>query len=310
MRIHYLEKFNNDRASSRYRAIIPAGELKRLGHEVSDDSKKHADWVIVIKGLDTSRYQLGWTGYRKMCFDLCDNHFITQYRDKHIKLCDMADLITCSTKAMKEEIWEHTGFHAKVISDPYEYKMIEPAKDFNFKDPVLFWHGNNMSVPPLLGISDIYLVLGLGLGYERIYHDGDFWAPKIKIKNNEYDFIAVGADQYSWSIQFAHEATLDGLSNCDVCIIPTQQDDWYKCKSPNRLINPVVRGRFVIANEMPAYEPFREWMWIGDIAEGLEWFKQQTQEEICRRITEAQKYIVKHHSPETIGKQWEQALLS
>lgn len=256
--------------------------------------------TIINKNLDGKGAEYAkWSGAGKIVFDMCDNHFGTEFRDNHLRMCGLADLVTCSTEEMRRVIKRETFADAAHIPDPYEFEFVEPAmaKYFDCVDMILLWHGNNSSVPPLLKMAEIRPGVVRGIN-------------KININECDYDLIAIGADNYDWSSPYSHDGMLMGLCDCDAVIIPTEDDWWYRCKSPNRMVNPIVRGRFVIANEMPAYEPFKEWMYIGDIAEGLAWLKQQSSEEICKRIGEAQKYITRNHSPTVIGEQWEKALLS
>ena len=104
--------------------------------------------------------------------------------------------------------------------------------------------------------------------------------------------------------EWSREKQLEALDKCAAVIIPTGKS---MSKSANRLIESVRNGRFVIAGYLPAYEEFKQWMWIGDIREGVEWLKEYPNKAI-ENVTECQQYISEHYSPERIGRLWFNAL--
>ena len=106
-----------------------------------------------------------------------------------------------------------------------------------------------------------------------------------------------------WSIEKLREV----LDKTDIVIIPSKQNDRKTVKSPNRLIETVRQGKFVVSDPIPSYEPFGAWMCVNGIKEGLQWVKDNP-EKIENRIAEAQTYIKNIHSPERIGLLWEAEL--
>lgn len=97
---------------------------------------------------------------------------------------------------------------------------------------------------------------------------------------------------------------LDGLRRCAAVLLPT---DRRQAKSANRLIEAARNGRFCICGPLPAYDEFKEWMWVGDIREGVEWFNNNP-EEAVKRVKACQDYIRDKYSPEAIGRLWLNAL--
>lgn len=104
--------------------------------------------------------------------------------------------------------------------------------------------------------------------------------------------------------EWTREKQLEAIKDCAVVVIPT---DERKGKSANRLIEAVRNGRFVVAGELPAHDEFKDFMWIGDIKQGLEWAKNNP-EQCIKRVDICQNYIRDKFSPKTIGKQWFKAL--
>jgi hypothetical protein len=105
---------------------------------------------------------------------------------------------------------------------------------------------------------------------------------------------------------WTRDKQIEALKCCAVVVIPM---DSRKGKSANRLIEAVRNGRFVVAGELPAHDEFKEFMWIGDIREGLAWAKSHPSECIDR-IKACQDHIRGKYSPERIGQMWLEALKS
>lgn len=129
-------------ASSRYRAIIPAQQLHRLGVE------QGRDWLVIGKhGWDWSRET---EGYQRVCFDICDDHFEGRYKDHYRDGCSEADLVTCNSAEMARVIKANTSREAVVIPDPYE----QPERAPKVHDKLL-WFGHQSNLPDLLPWADL-----------------------------------------------------------------------------------------------------------------------------------------------------------
>jgi hypothetical protein len=127
-------------ASSRYRAIIPAQELRRLGVE------EGSDWLVIGKhGWD---WQEATSGYTKVCFDVCDDHF--DHIHSYYENCKRADLVTCNSLEMVRVIKEKTGVEAVFIPDPYE----QPEKKPRIHDRIL-WFGHASNIGDLVPWCDL-----------------------------------------------------------------------------------------------------------------------------------------------------------
>jgi hypothetical protein len=72
---------------------------------------------------------------------------------------------------------------------------------------------------------------------------------------------------------------------------------------------PVERRDHRAAHSTPAYEEFKAWAWIGDIAEGIEWALKHPAQ-VTKRIAEAQAHIERHLSPAAIAAEWEKAFIA
>lgn len=131
------------------------------------------------------------------------------------------------------------------------------------------------------------------MGYGLLWYGHDSNYKTIK------PYLSLGVTVLTGSA-WSRERQLDLLDSCSVVLIPT---DERKAKSANRMIEAIRNGRFVVAGELPAHDEFKDFMWIGDIEEGVTWALQHREEAIAR-VKAAQDYIREKYAPSTIAKQW------
>jgi hypothetical protein len=251
-------------ASARYRGYIPLRELTRLGFEQGNDwlivSKHNWDWDETVKG------------YKRVCFDVCDDHFDTAWADHYRNGIKRADLVTCNSQEMMEIIGLETGRDATIIPDPYEQPERSPRVG-----ETLLWFGHKVNlcdVEPYIKYGDL---------------------PPLEVVSN---LSEPGITEWS------PEAMDAAFSRAGLVIIPAGLS---MAKSGNRAIESLRRGLFVVAGYLPAYSDLG--VYIGDICEGVKW-AQSHQDEVLRRIKASQAYIRSEYSPERIGKLWAKALTS
>jgi hypothetical protein len=247
-------------ASARYRGYIPLRELTKLGFP------QGKDWLIV------SKHNWDWDatvgGYKRVCFDVCDDHFRDHWERHYREGIAQADLVTCNSEAMKASIKLATGRIATVIPDPYEQPEHCPRVGEN-----LLWFGHRSN------LEDLVPYLGR---LRRLEVVSNMESPDV--------------------IQWSPEAMNDAFNRAGLVIIPTGRS---MAKSGNRAIESIRRGLFVIAGHLPAYEDLG--IYTGDIEGGIDWSLNH-QDEVLRRIKASQAYIRSEYSPERIGKLWAAAL--
>jgi hypothetical protein len=294
MKINFVTVANDTVASYRYHNLIPANQLKELGHEVNISPMPglDADVYCFSKHFNSGDY---WymrgvqSAARKTVFHCCDNHFGTEMADHYRRMLAGVDKVIASTEELASVIKIETGRDATVIHDPYEMEEAEPkfAPEGALK---LLWFGHPTNIQPLL---DLWPKLK---GYKVMVMSD----PSLKISQDTGGTIPI----VPWSPENIDTA----LNQCDAVIIPSAMGERQKVKSPNRLVEAVRKGKYVLADPLPSYQAFDKWMWIGDIEKGLALLESQDKDVIEGRIRDTQAYIRENHSPELIGKQWEEVL--
>lgn len=305
-------------ASSRYRLLIPSQALTELGwtSEIvnenntamksgwGDSTPKAGDTVIISKVFTNHAVIMAKDAKcrgAKVVLDMCDN-FLSHPKFGALQrdLLECADLLVTSTPSLKNAFAE-IGKHADaVISDPVEFKRGEikfaPNHVLN-----LVWFGHPVNIDTLAefmpALAKLARTTPLQLNVVTTLPNGQQDLEKITP-------TGLKATYTQWSVS----ATEEAITNCDMVVIPTLQNDTKDVKSPNRLLEPLWAGRMVVAGPLPSYLPFADSAWIGkDIAEGIAWCLAHPSE-VKSRITHGQADIEKYFTAQAIGHQWHQVL--
>jgi hypothetical protein len=246
-------------ASYRYRCAIPSREL---GLSINDTL---AQVLVFAKPAED---ELAIARRRQdegavIVVDFCDPHF-DQPHYMDFALC--ADIITCPTQAMAEEIeFRVFGFKPIVIADPYEYPEVDP----HCAGTKLLWYGHGSNIGSLL----------------RVMRELD-----------DYDLQIVS--NVPWSMPWSPESMAAEFAKADIVVIPATAAH----KSPNRAVEAIRQGCFVVAEPHPSLEGFPG-IWIGNLKEGIEW-AQQNLSEANERTRQAQDWVARRFSPQTLASAW------
>lgn len=259
-------------ASYRYRCAIPMERLQRMGVQchlgIGDVTVVSKHWLPIEQ---VERID------GPIIFDLCDDHFNGPFDQYYRRVIDLADKITCSTPRLAERIATETGATAIVITDPYEFPKSTPQiLSGTVKNVLWYGHSSNLNAVrkelPKLGKYNLRLISD---------------APGC----------------HPWS---PHEMQV-GFTWCDAVIIPVEQKEKKMAKSPNRMVEAIRSGRYVVASPMPSYEGYG--MWQGDIAEGLEWVSNNPIQAL-EAVAFGQTIIEAKHNPDVVATKWKEVIES
>lgn len=304
-------------ASTRYRVLIPARWLETRGYSqtiVSAEEPKaalaaarEADVVIFSKSNQPSNEEIlaiAQQAGAKVLVDLCDHKFDGPLREHYLQMVTRADSVVANTPEMASAIRTLTNRESAVIGDPYEGPRGVPEwkwRPGRRIEALWFGHPLNMDTMevllPQLVARKAEVALSIRICTQPVAGVED----KFKSFNRQFG-NRVKVYFVPWSV----EQVWQELQRTDLVLIPSRAGiDYLDVKSPNRLIESVWGGRFVLASPLPAYREFGEWMeLVEDFCAGLDWVLAH-QPELVPRIQTAQEYIAAHYSPEVIGRQWE-----
>jgi hypothetical protein len=294
MLINFVTLANESIASYRYHVRIPAHQLEQYGHsvEISQQPIMNADIYVFGKHWNYGDYYsmrgVQAAGSRAV-FHVCDNHFNTPHAEHYYRMIKHANKVLASTGIMADQIKEATGRNdVKVVYDGIDLPTVQPSYKPNGKLK-LFWQGHHSNLDAFNSIApfsdDVELRIVTTPGHEL----GQGW------EDVKY---------FPWS----PETVRAGLHWCDVVFVPVAIKAHKLGKSHNRVTEGVNAGKFVIASEIDSYKPYKPWMHIGDIEQGLEWLKKADPDEVLTRIASAQAYAKRNYAPQMVGAAWENGI--
>lgn len=234
----------------------------------ADINNPNTDVIIFAKPIDQDAPYVikAKSTGRKVIADFCDMHFHLNHYDLILKV---ADVVTCPTKWFADYLREQYGIEAAIVPDPYEYPEAEP----HCYGDKLLWFGQAMNIDSLERVSTLI--------------DG---RPLTVVSNID------GA------IPWSKENMLKAFSEADIVVMP----ETAPYKSPNRTVESIRQGCFVVAEPHPAINDIPG-IWTGNIREGIEWASQH-QSEANERTSLAQAYVRKQFSPKTQADAWRTAI--
>ena len=255
-------------ASTRLRATIPQRELVHLGVLPGRD-------VLVI-GKHGFDWDEATAGYRKVVYDVCDDHFRDDLSEFYLDACMRADAITCNSEEMRRVVKDRTGRDAWCIPDPWEAEE-GPARIHER----LLWFGHRTNLQDLLPWLPALAGRPLSIASNARIKSA---SPKISVAQ--------------WS-----PAEMDKqFAEAGLVILPTGKS---MAKSANRAIESIRRGVFPICGPLPAYGELG--VYVGNVSDGVDWALSH-QDEVMRRIKAAQVFVNYEFHPSRIARLWLETL--
>lgn len=247
-------------ASSRYRAIIPQLALQALGVDHGKD--------ILIVGKHGWHWEDVTKGYKKVVFDVCDDHFDGRWAEHYLSCCKRADAVSCNSQAMSQRIFQETGRKATIIPDPYEQPERQPKAGSR-----LLWFGHWSNI-------------------------GDLKRVWPALRGRDLTVVSNPPEPLGGVTEWSPEVMDQAFDECDIAVIPTGKS---LCKSANRAIEATRRGLFVAADPLPAYSEVG--VWTHGVEGGIEWALNNP-EEAKAWTAKLQSEVREKFNPVAIGKKW------
>lgn len=305
-------------ASVRYRALMPAAGLRTLGHEavvIGHDRSSLEQSRLAIAGADMVIFRrnyeepeciealLGETAAAgiKTVFDLSDDRLHGRVGPHLRRMVELAGAVVTTSDSLRQKIRDEYGKDAFVIGDPFEGPRGEPRWQPGLRLKAL-WFGHPVNLPSLEQCLPALLQvcrkkpMDLRIVTERV--DG--------IEKQCKDFNSKNRNLLSMRFaEWSNAETWRSLAEADFVVIPyIAGHPRSLAKSPNRIIESLWAGRFVVAQPIPSYLEFSDWAWIGDdLSGGISWMLDHP-DVIQSRIAAAQLHIAGKYSAERISAEW------
>ena len=293
----YIPKGVDRRASVRFRAFVPLkGMRKEDGFIKNVTEAKQGELIVLAKNTNIQDINHLVNNKIKYIFDICDDKW-NKDPQLYNHACRNANLVTTTCELLQTKIKEYTGKTAHIIPDPTEREQEEPK--FEPKEHIKFaWFGGRKSFSLFNWdsvVNDIRKVTN-NFSIHAITNKPDRASKRLahllekKIMN-----------MYHWDFDKQGQIVKD----CDIVLIPLPQDmPLVQVKSPNRVIDGIQQGKFVIANDgVESYRVLKDYIHLGNITDGLKWAL-NNKDQVIEKIKRGQDYVYNNHSPEIIGQRW------
>jgi len=310
-------------AGVRYRALMPAAGLAARGHQtavVGFDRAALDPVHAAIAGSDVAVFRRNYeepqdiealleqtAGQgRKTVFDLSDDRLHGRVGPHLRRMIELAGTVVTASTALQQKIKQEFGKDAFVAGDPFEGPRGVARWSGGSARLKALWFGHPVNLPSLYQSLPVLLQAGkkkpvdLRIVTERV--EG--------IERECKDFNAKHRNTLSLRFaEWSNTETWSSLQVADFVVIPAVPGHPRTlAKSPNRIIESLWAGRFVLAHPIPSYMEFSDWAWIGDdIAGGVDWMMENGSL-IESRIRAAQEHIAQTYAPESITSAWETIL--
>lgn len=283
--VSFVTHANLGTASFRYRIAVPANALVEKGCKVfvgvkADPSSETVVFSKYWTSNDVSYAQFCRLRGQQVIFDICDDHFETEYRQHYLDMLKNCTHVVANSTEMQIRIKDQTGLDALLVEDP----VTMPPQEFRGGDPSMCWYGNPQNVK---GLVDAY-PLDCGIHIEVAHSPLMKFDPKIQeVAGKTMHFTTWHPDIIA---EFAQRH--------NIAFLPYRQGK--NAKSPNRILEAIQSGMFVMADIIPsAAEIPGVWDLSKGFNEGIERYLSHGKEDV-----DAGKEYITRFYPDKIADQW------
>jgi glycosyltransferase involved in cell wall biosynthesis len=244
----------------------------------------------------------------RVVVDLCDDHFDTpELGPAYESLCRLADRVVASTRAMAQVIESRAGVRASIIDDPYEGPAGLPRFDPTPAAAKLLWFGHPVNFDTLADMAPKLLPVTRATPLAlHVVSDGAHNGIRTFVEEITRQ---CGPRLTARFTPWSPDATWQALAECDLVVVPSLPAAKKQVKSPNRVVEPLRAGRFVVAYPLPSYAEFADYIRLGEnMSEGVAWAIANAAD-VRQRLARGQAYVQHRFDPLVIGRNWEAVLL-
>lgn len=333
--------YTSDLATNRYRAIIPARELRSRGHQVHFISAYDWQWdianppdVVVLGKLlisqDSSDFlrlsqRVLAQGNRALAqgvaviADFNDDHFDHPVLGHHWRsAAALATLCTAGSNRMASAVTRHARGPVVVVGDPIASPVREPR---------VFRRALGVSrllsrLLPTFGPPRLKLVW---YGHPSNWPAMEHWARDLEALSKEQPFllwlvtkpsqkIQAWVDAFNrknapaalaeW-VQWDEETQWSYVRDADAVLLPSDPaDPKLAVKSGNRLTDALNAGRYVVASAVPSYRPFDAFCSLTEEpAKALQWMIQNPDQALAM-VSAGRNAVERLASVACVAEEW------
>lgn len=218
--------------------------------------------------------------------DVSDDHFDRERGVYYSKMCEMADHLTCNSENMQERIYEVTGRLARIVQDPITFPALSFKPYEKGDTPGLLWFGHKAGAFALFPWANASPYGIRAICNAKIQHP--------KVLHTEWGLGVVETE----------------IENYDIVLLPTLSSfPWVKCKSPNRAVDAIQAGKYVITDNPDIYGDLKDYISIipqndGDALRKELLYWQTNPEEVAAKIKAGKEFIAKKYNDLVVLDGW------
>jgi len=272
--------------SARLRAVLPCRYLSKAGWncELFDLRRsREYDLVVFQKAYDDDAIELARRLQRRgtlTVLDLCDNHlynpdglpWLTERAERLKRMIDLVDAVTVSTEALADFIPDRDATVIREALDEMAPKPVPVAlwrlRQLYAPRPFrLVWYGNAGLESPPFGLVHLPKVLPV---LEELHRRRPLELTVISNSRDAFERAVAGACFPTGYHEWRSENFASLFVRHDVCIIPVEPNPFTICKTANRVALALKLGVPVVADPIPSFEEFADFMLLGNWPESLD----------------------------------------
>ena len=258
--------------------------------------------LILFKAFDKGLLSLALAAKKsglKIISVFDDWYFQNTERTKfNLPMAALSDLVIVKTLSASKEIKDNFQIESMVLPDPVRFSKKEVFKK-NGKYLKLCWYGisdnHDTIINEIKNLEKINIPITLTILTNYI--------DVLKGKIDNLNILSPNIIYKYW-----HEnADLDIIKS-DIVLLPYPYDKKRLVKSSNRIVDALNLGRFTIMSPVSQFKEFQDYVYYGNISDGIKWFNKN--EQIAKEKTlNGQKYVSENYSIEVIANKWKEQIL-
>jgi len=285
--------------------ILPSNYLKssKLVFLEGHDPEKTLDNIdcevlILLKAFDNGLLNLAECAKKRgikiiSVFD--DWYFENKERTElNIPLANLSDHIIVKTTAAETEIEKYFKIKTTVIPDPVRFYKNEIFNINNNNKLNLCWFGTHSNHDTIINeinkLNKNFLEINITILTNYIH--------ELKKEINLLDTTNLNITIKEWN----ENSDKDIVQN-EIIILPYPSDKRRLVKSSNRIVDSLNLGRFTILSPVPQFKKFKDFVYYGNILEGILWFK-ENQLLAKEKTILGQQYVDKNYSLDVVSQKW------
>lgn len=308
-------------ASTRLRCALPCRYLREAGwsSELLDRRDPGGyDLVVFQKIYDEDAIQLARSLRDRgvvTVFDLCDNHFfnpemvplLTERVARLERMLESVDAISVSSEPLRELL---TDRDATVIDDALDelnfgeergiaerFRGRLRAKERGLR---VAWFGNAGLESPPFGLVHLRKIMPVLEDFSR---SSSLRLTVISNSREKYEKAIAGARIRSRYIEWQFRSFPSHFREHDICVIPIELNPFTVCKTGNRVALSLQLGVPVIADPIPSFQEFSDFILLGDWPASLERYASEPALRE-RHASEGRRYVEAKYTKARVIAQW------